>query len=297
MQRRFDEVLRKKSAGTGRSHGFHRRMGFVMAAAVLVLLYTAYIGFMQPIPAGGPVIASMEVIHLETTVRDASAANPAKEVLPKDEWAGLMFWVPISNTPDVGYECHLQKGAVAVFSEEKIKSFDGLGNFLLALRADQLKPGALSGLGNVSRELEDARSAVNYHREALGILEPPGLRVATAEALVDLGYDHLKLSEPLATRNAFDRASAVGPLINLGSKLRLLDGLSRAMETLGDLTGALRYARMSIAAIESADVSFLSDAKRISYWNTSHGAYVKVAGLLTRLGKNAEAFFPISLMS
>lgn len=142
MRRRLDHVLRGKSAAAGRSSGFPRRMAFAMAAAILVLLYPAYIGFRQLIPIGVSITTSMEVIHLETAVRDASAAAPAQAVLPKSEWTGLMFWVPISSAPDVGYKCHLQKGAETVFSVEKIKSFDGLGNFLLSIRSDQLKPDA-----------------------------------------------------------------------------------------------------------------------------------------------------------
>ena len=78
--------------------------------------------------------------------------------------------------------------------------------------------------------------------------------------------------------------------MNLESELRLLEGRSRALEALGDISGALRFAKTSMAAVESTNVSFLPDAKRVSYWSSRHAAYERGAALLTRLGKHAEAF-------
>ena len=139
MRRRFDQVLRGKSAAALRS-GFPMRMAYVMAATILVLLYPAYIGFRQLIPSGASVAASMDVIHLETAVRGAAGAVPEKVSLPKGEWTGLMFWVPARSSPDVFYECRILRGTATIFSSKRIESFDGLGNYLLAIRANQLKP-------------------------------------------------------------------------------------------------------------------------------------------------------------
>ena len=60
-------------------------MVFAMAAAILALLYPAYIGFRQLLTPGAPVTASMEVIHLETAMRGAAGAIPANVTQPKGE--------------------------------------------------------------------------------------------------------------------------------------------------------------------------------------------------------------------
>jgi len=142
MRRRFDRVLRGKSAAGSRPPELPGRMAFVMAAAILVLLYPAYIGFKQLIPGVAPVTGSIDVIHLEPAVRGAVGAAPEETPAPRGEWTGLMFWVPARNSPNVFYDCRILSGTATVFSARRIESFDGFGNFLVVIRASDLKPDA-----------------------------------------------------------------------------------------------------------------------------------------------------------
>lgn len=118
-----------------------RVIAAALAVMVLLLAYPAYVGLKQILPGDSSAeMGSMEVIKLESAVRRSTLPAATAFEQPAGDSVGLMFFVPIQGSPGVNYDCQIRRGAATLHEVHGIKSFDGLGNFLLTLRARHLTP-------------------------------------------------------------------------------------------------------------------------------------------------------------
>ena len=137
-----------------------------MAAAIVLFSYPAYVGLKTilsgaaaartaensktPLKKGveentgsapGTEIASSDFVRFESAVRGADLQAGEVVIRSKADLLGLVFFVPIQDSPDVHYDCRITRGSAMLSEFRDIKSFDGLGNFVLTLNARRLPPG------------------------------------------------------------------------------------------------------------------------------------------------------------
>jgi hypothetical protein len=149
------DPARKQKAG----ERFHRFLGetpsstrrtkatlpltFALAASLALLAYPAYLGMRQMMAGGNRAdLSSLQVVKLESAVRGASAAGRPEFIHAEKDFLGVMFFVPIKESPGTTYDLQILRGATVFHEAANIRSFDGIGNFFITLRAEQLEPGS-----------------------------------------------------------------------------------------------------------------------------------------------------------
>jgi hypothetical protein len=89
----------------------------------------------------GTEIASSDFVRLESAVRGADVQASEIVIRSQADLLGLVFFVPIQDSPNVHYDCRITRGSAILSEFRDIKSFDGLGNFVLTINARRLSPG------------------------------------------------------------------------------------------------------------------------------------------------------------
>ena len=141
IRERFRRFLLRQERATAHWSEPRHYLAAVLAAAVLILLYPAYLGLKQMMPRVLPADPAAYVVRLEAPTRDPSARVPVIHPDPHAEYLGLMFFVPLPELDQPNLDCRLERGGRVVHVTRNLASFDRLGNFLLLIRRNSLPAG------------------------------------------------------------------------------------------------------------------------------------------------------------
>lgn len=134
IRERFSRYLATAVGKKERRINLPRGFAWGIAAVLIVSVYPAYLGFRQLLGGYFDKIDSVEVVQLEQAVRGLPPKGGSALVAkPTGNFLGLMFFVPIEGNPEIHYHCQIRRGTSIVYSARDVKSFDGLGNFLLTI--------------------------------------------------------------------------------------------------------------------------------------------------------------------
>lgn len=159
IEQRFRRFLRVSTDPPSHSAGRLRVAAVAMAAALVLFSYPAYLGLRliladaagAKIPSNkrieentgspsGTEIASSDFVRFESAVRGADPQAGEIVIRSKADLLGLVFFVPIEDSPKAHYDCRITRGSAILSEFRDIKSFDGIGNFVLTVNSRRLPP-------------------------------------------------------------------------------------------------------------------------------------------------------------
>ena len=104
-----------------------------LAAAVLILLYPAYLGVKQMLPRMLPAEPTAQVVRLDSRMRDAGVRASLIRRDRHAQYLGLIFFVPLPQDTPARLDCRLQLDGRIVHATQNLAGFDDLGNYLLLI--------------------------------------------------------------------------------------------------------------------------------------------------------------------
>lgn len=165
IEQRFQRFLRLASGPPSHRAGLLRMAAVAMAAIMVLFSYPAYVGLKliladaagakmagsaktpfkkgveeNTVSPAGTEIASSDFVRFESAVRGTDLQAGKIVIRSKADLLGMLFFVPIQDSPNVQYDCRITRGSAMLSESRDIKSFDGLGNFVLMVNARRLPP-------------------------------------------------------------------------------------------------------------------------------------------------------------